>query len=66
MELFSTAMIIYYIVAYILMLIISNFMVYTMNKPSKITKLIGILFILFAPITLPLFILFVVILNLGL
>lgn len=59
----STILIIYFVITYLLMWFISIFMVGTMYKPSVSTKIGGVLLVLFAPITLPLFLLVVLIIN---
>jgi hypothetical protein len=51
----SITAIIYIIISYLIMWTVSVLLVGPIHNPSKVDKLIGILMVVFAPITLPIF-----------
>jgi hypothetical protein len=55
--------VIYFVITYFIMLISSLFIVLTMHKPSVFIKLLGVVLFIFAPVTLPLLIITVILVN---
>lgn len=53
----------YYVISYVIMLFASLIMVGTIHKPSLMTKLFGLFLFLLAPITLPVSIIIIFIIN---